>query len=126
MYLSWFDESPVNNFIASESLGLLEVAYEELNANTIEFTLDDELIRTPTSSYNLGVSYLFKIGSAGSLLPRVDITSQNNIHFEPANNDFVFEDGYNNVNATLTYKTPKKNITITAGVIRQTITCNKH
>ena len=114
------DWSPFRNLILNGSLGLLDAQYESLDENSNEFTLEDNLIRTPTSSYNLGVSYLFGIGDAGSLLPRVDITSQNNIHFEPANNDLVFEDGYNNVNATLTYTTKSKKINITAGVINLT------
>ena len=114
------DWSPINNFIVSGSLGLLDASYESLDANTNEFTLEDNLIRTPTSSYNIGVSYLFGIGEAGSLLPRVDITSQNNIHFEPANNDFVFEDGYNNVNASITYTSKSRKINIVAGIINLT------
>lgn len=114
------DWSPAKNLILNGSLGLLDAKYESLDENTNEFTLDDKLIRTPTSSYNLGISYLFKIGDAGSLLPRVDITSQNNIHFEPANNDLIFEDGYNNVNAMLTYRTKNKKINLTVGVINLT------
>ena len=114
------DWSPVNNLILNGSLGLLDAQYESLDENSNEFTLEDNLIRTPTSSYNLGISYLFGIGDAGSLLPRVDITSQNNIHFEPANNDLIFEDGYNNINATLTYTTESKKINITAGIINLT------
>ena len=114
------DWSPVNNLIVSGSLGLLDAQYDSLDPNSNEFTLEDNLIRTPTSSYNIGVSYLFGIGNAGTLLPRVDLSSQNNIHFEPANNDFVFEDGYNNVNATLTYTTKSRQVKITAGVINLT------
>ena len=114
------DWSPVNNLILNGSLGLLDAQYESLDENSNEFALEDNLIRTPTSSYNLGISYLFGIGDAGSLLPRVDITSQNNIHFEPANNDLIFEDGYNNINATLTYTTESKKINITAGIINLT------
>ena len=114
-----FDWSPINNLILNGSLGLLDAEYNSLSANTNEFTLEDNLIRTPTSSYNIGVSYLFKVGKS-SLLPRVDVNSQNNIHFEPANNQDVFEDGYNNVNAFITYTTPNKNISITAGVINLT------
>ena len=114
------DWSPVNNLIISGSLGLLDAQYDALDPNSNEFTLEDNLIRTPTSSYNIGVSYLFGIGNAGTLLPRVDLSSQNNIHFEPANNDFVFEDGYNNVNATLTYTTKSRQVKITAGVINLT------
>ena len=114
------DWSPVNNLILNGSLGLLDANYESLDENTNEFTLEDNLVRTPTSSYNIGISYLFNVGKAGSLLPRLDVTSQNNIHFEPANNDLVFEDGYNNINATLTYTTKSKKIKITAGVINLT------
>ena len=114
------DWSPVNNLILNGSLGLLDAKYESLNENTNEFTLDDKLVRTPTSSYNLGISYLFGLADAGSILPRVDISSQNNIHFEPANNDLVFEDGYHNINATLSYSTKSKRINITAGVINLT------
>ncbi len=114
------DWSPVNNLILNGSLGLLDAKYESLNENTNEFTLDDKLVRTPTSSYNLGISYLFGLADAGSILPRVDISSQNNIHFEPANNDLVFEDGYHNINATLSYSTKSKRINFTAGIINLT------
>ena len=114
------DWAPTNNLIINGSLGLLDGQYESLNENANEFTLEDKLIRTPTSSYNLGVSYLVKLGKGGSLLPRFDLTSQNNIHFEPANNDFVFEDGYQHINFTLTYKSTSKKIEITAGVLNLT------
>lgn len=114
------DWSPVNNLIINGSLGLLDAEYESLDQNANEFSLEDELIRTPTSSYNLGVSYLIGLGDAGSLLPRVDITSQNNIHFEPANNDLVFEDGYNNVNASITYTTKDQKLNFSAGIINLT------
>ena len=114
------DWSPINNLILNGSLGLLDAKYESLDPNSNEFTLEDNLIRTPTSSYNLGVSYLISMSGGSSILPRLDITSQNNIHFEPANNDLIFEDGYNNINATLTYTTKGKKINITAGVINLT------
>lgn len=114
------DWSPVKNLIINGSLGLLDANYESLDANTNEFTLDDSLVRTPESSYNVGISYLIGLDKAGSLLPRVDITSQNNIHFEAANNDLVFEDGYNNINATLTYTTKNNKIKLTVGVINLT------
>lgn len=114
------DWSPVRNLIVSGALGLLDAEYESLDENTNEFTLDDNLVRTPTSSYNIGLSYLIDLDKSGSLLPRVDISSQNNIHFEAANNDFVFEDGYNNINATLTYTTRSRQVDITAGIINLT------
>ena len=114
------DWSPINNLILNGSLGLLDAQYESLDENTNEFTLEDNLIRTPTSSYNICISYLFGIGDAGTLLPRVDVTSQNNIHFEPANNDLLFEDGYNNINATLTYTTKSKKINVAVGIINLT------
>ena len=114
------DWAPVEGLFINGSLGLLDGEYVSLNENANEFTLDDKLIRTPTNSYNFGISYLFDIGKSGSLLPRFDLTSQNNIHFEPANNDFVFEDGYQHINFLLTYKTPSKKLSITAGVLNLT------
>jgi len=111
---------PTKALTISGSLGLLDAEYRSLNQNANEFTLEDELIRTPTSSYNLGISYLFKLGESGSLLPRFDLSSQNNIHFEPANDDFLFEDGYQHINFFLTYKTPAKKFTVTAGVLNLT------
>ncbi|MFS4482674.1 TonB-dependent receptor [Hyunsoonleella sp. 2307UL5-6] len=115
------DWAPTGNLIISGSLGLLDAKYVSLNENANEFTLDDKLIRTPTSSYNFSASYLFKLGKkGGTLLPRFDLTSQNNIHFEPANNDFVFENGYEHINFTLTYKSKSKKFEINAGVLNLT------
>ena len=47
------DWSPINNLIVSGSLGLLDAEYESLDPNSNEFTLEDNLIRTPTSSYSI-------------------------------------------------------------------------
>ena len=114
------DWAPTNSLTITGSLGLLDAEYRDLNENANEFTLEDELIRTPTSSYNIGVSYLFKLGDAGTLLPRFDLSSQNGLHFEPANDDLLFEEGYQHINFLVAYKTRKKNITVTAGVLNLT------
>ena len=110
-----FDWSPTKNLIIDGSLGFIDAEYKELSEGS-ELSLEDEFIRTPKSTYKLGASYLIKLGTNGSLTPRFSLTSQNDIHFEPVNNEFVFEDGYNNINLSATYKTGNGKFDFTVGV----------
>lgn len=114
------DWSVVPGLILSGSLGILDAKYTELDADANEFSLDDKLIRTPRLSYSFGASYLIELGKLGSILPRIDLDSQNDIHFEPANNNLAFEDGYVNVNAGVSYKTKDNKFELNASVINLT------
>ena len=114
-----FDWAVTKNLIIDGTLGLLDGEYTEL-AQDSELSLDDELIRTPTSSYSLGVSYRIGLKKAGAIIPNITLASQNDIHFEPVNNDFVFEDGYTAVNFITTYTTANNKFSLSGGVINLT------
>ena len=114
------DWSPTGNLIVTGALGLLKGQYLELDNAASQLTLEDKLIKTPTSSYNLAISYRLNLKNYGTLTPRLDMRSQHNIHFEAANNDFMFERGYHHFNFMATYHTPDKRIALTAGVLNLT------
>ena len=110
-----FDWSPAKNLIIDGSLGLIEAEYTSL-AEGSELSLEDEFIRTPTSTYTIGVSYLAELGNNRTLTPRINLNAANDIHFEPVNNEFVFEDGYANINISALYKTGNGKLEFTGGI----------
>ena len=114
-----FDWVPTKNLAIDGSLGILDAKYTKLS-DLNQLTTNDELIRTPKSSYSLGVSYKIDIKKTGTITPRLSLSSQNDIHFEPINNDFVFEDGYTNINIFATYKTANNKFSLTTAVINLT------
>jgi len=108
---------PTPELFIQGALGYQDAKYTTLDANKgIPLTLDDELIRTPEFSWNLGASYRVDLGENGSLTPRVDWVYKSEIQFEPVNNPLVASDAYHNINMALAYADQDEKWRLTFGV----------
>ena len=109
---------PVPSLQVQGSLGYQDAEYTDLGAGALAagLSLDDKLIRTPEFSANLGISYLLPVGSAGILKPRLDWVHKSSMHFEPVNDMYVYENGYDTLNLSAAFEPPSGNWTMTFGV----------
>lgn len=98
------DWVPVPQLNLSAALGITDAEFTEIGPGAT-VSLDDDFIRTPEVTWNFSASYIFSLaGDRGSISPRIDWHGKEDIHFEPDNNQLVFEDGYNHLDASVAYE----------------------
>lgn len=110
--LTWI---PAPSFMMDLSIGIMDAEYDDIEG-TANITLRDELIRTPEYSVAMGVSYLYDIGTNGSLKFRADLVSKGETHFEPDNDTASYEDGYTALDFNVAYFTANADWTVRLGV----------
>ncbi|MCH8073579.1 MAG: TonB-dependent receptor, partial [Proteobacteria bacterium] len=112
-----FTYVPASALLISGALGYQDAQYTKVNSNAnVTVTLNDEFIRTPEWSWNLGTSYLLELGNGGSLTPRLDWVYKAETHFEPANNVLVAQDAYHVLNVSATYRDSTEKWRVALGV----------
>jgi len=112
--LTWI---PVPELFIQGALGYQDAKYDRIDPDiNVAISLNDDLIRTPKWSLNLGVSYLINLGNYGTLTPRADWVYKSAIQFEPVNDARVAENGYNALNLSMAYEEPNSKWRATFGV----------
>mgnify|MGYP006272044209 CR=1 FL=1 len=107
----------VPGFAVDATFGWIEAEYTAFDEEvSVALTLEDEFIRTPQFTWNMRASYEFDLGGDGFFTPAVDWTWRDDIHFEPVNNEFVFEDGYHNVDVSASWQSPDRTWRFTGGI----------
>jgi iron complex outermembrane receptor protein len=99
---------PSDRLIIDASVGILDAELDvvstvpDLGPQTPTATTQagDKLPRAPDSEFHLGASYIFNIGSAFQLTPRLDLTRRDSIFFDAANG--IGEGSTTLVNGSLT------------------------
>jgi len=108
---------PLPALFIQGAAGYQDAQYDKIDENSgVGVTLDDDLIRTPEFSSNLGVSYRIDLGDNGTLTPRADWVYKSKIEFEPVNDARVASDAYHNVNLNIAYDDPNEKWRLTFGV----------
>lgn len=113
-----FQWVPTSSLLIEGALGWQNAKYTELGAGAIAagLSLSDDLIRTPDFSANLGISYMWNFDRGSSFRTRFDWIKKSRIHFEPVNDDFVSENGYDVFNVSATYESVDAEWAVTAGL----------
>lgn len=99
------------------SFGWMDAEFTEFDETVdVALTRDDEFIRTPKVSVDTRVAYDADLGEYGTLTPSIQWSLRDDIHFEPVNNPFVFEDGYSNVDLQVAWSDTVQRWRATLGV----------
>ncbi len=106
---------PSASWLIEGAVGYQDAKYKSIGPG-VPLDLDDELIRTPKLSANLGMSYLLSLGTAGELRPRLDWVHKSSTQFEPDNDPLVADDGYDALNLSAAYRPLKSGWSLTFGV----------
>jgi iron complex outermembrane receptor protein len=78
------------------------VDFEYTEGTGQEITVDTVQAYTPEQTWSLGIQYDFNLGgSAGKIMPRIDVVYQDDIFTQPENVDTSFIEAYTLVNATV-------------------------
>lgn len=108
---------PVPELFIQGALGYQDAKYDFLNEDMkVQISLEDDLIRTPEFSWNLGASYRIDLGENGTLTPRADWVYKSEIQFEPVNDARVASDAYHNLNLSMAYADADDTWRLTFGV----------
>jgi len=108
--------APTDNFFVDFSAGLIEAEYTEIIANTAEVSVEDEFVFTPPYTIGLGATYMQDIDKFGELRGRIDFFRSGKVYFEPNNASGPVEDGYSNVDASISLTPLSNNFSLTVGV----------
>ncbi len=106
---------PTAQFLLNVGIGYTDAKYTQLNEGTT-VSLDDNFILTPKWSVSWGASYILEMDSGATLTPRVDGVYKSRTDFEAQNSDYVFDDGYIALNASIRYEEPDQAWSIIAGI----------
>ncbi|WP_447726585.1 TonB-dependent receptor [Sphingomonas koreensis] len=103
---------PVNGLLVDASLGYLDFDYTSISAlgASAGITLGMEAPFVQKWRWSIGAQYTADLGDFGSLVPRIDVSSQSDYFATAVNRPpFNVVPGRTLVNARLTYKDPSKN-----------------
>ena len=94
--------APTENLAIDAGIGYLDAEYTKIGANAafLGLDLDDDLVKTPEVSFNLGVSYVIHLSNGHTLTPRVDWSYRSRVKNIADNNlgTPVTQDSYDLVN----------------------------
>ncbi|NIB38770.1 TonB-dependent receptor [Pseudomaricurvus alkylphenolicus] len=111
--LTWY---PTASIKVEGSLGLQRAAYDEIGSDNVTVDLDDDFIRTPSASLNMGITHIYPEFLQGSLVSRLDWTLRSRIEYEPDNDPHVAENGYQVFDASWTYEPYEEGWSLRCGV----------
>lgn len=108
---------PVDALLINASVGFLDAKYDD--TGTAVVSVADDFIRAPEFTGNLGISYQVE-AAGGYITPRLDWTYTSETQFEPVNDPFVAQDGYNKADLNVSYQPQSEKWKVTAGVMNLT------
>ncbi|WP_447728230.1 TonB-dependent receptor [Sphingomonas koreensis] len=113
---------PVKGLQLNAALGLLDTKYDKLQVvNGGANLAGAEFVRAPHVTLNLGASYAFELGSAGSIQLGADARYQSHQFYyitpqDKVNRSLLNQPGYTLANARVAYTTPDDRFTFTVYV----------
>ncbi len=114
---------PVDDLELSLAVGYLSAEYKSINNPTTTVpdiqlvTADKELPNAPEWTLNASIAYSFHLpGDGGRIVPRIDWSYTSDYENDAQNSEFLSVDGYELVNAALSYQAPDDTWSVTAFV----------
>lgn len=109
---------PISSVSIEGAFGWQDAEYTALGAGALAagLSLQDELIRTPDFSGSLRIAYLWSLASGADIESRLSWVHKSKTHFEPVNDDFVAESGYDAVNISTTFSPAAGNWSLRLGL----------
>jgi len=107
---------PVDGFTIDASLGYLDFDYTEIKDPATMVTMD--MIAPFISKWqaSAGVQYVAELASGAAITPRVDWSYRSDFFYNSINNPYNKIEGYNLVNARLTFDSPDRDWSLSAAV----------
>ncbi len=96
---------PTRGLLIDGSLGYIDFEYKSVNPAT-GLTGNEVPPYTPEWTWSVGAQYMFDLGDAGTLTPRIDASYQSEVFSAPGNAPTARIAGYTLMNARLTYRSP--------------------
>ncbi|WP_082703490.1 TonB-dependent receptor [Novosphingobium sp. Fuku2-ISO-50] len=108
--------TPVDGLHLEASTGYLDAAYKHLDQAAIDagLALGNKLVDTPKWTYALSASYDMQF-KWGTISPRIDWSYRSSVENDALNHILLHQDGYGILNLALTYHSPDKLWTVSAG-----------
>ncbi len=108
--------SPVDNLFLEGGIGYIDARYSDIDFATTLVNKDNDFERVPEWTLSAGVSYVFTLGNAGSITPRVDWAYQSKMYNDAFNTPEIAQTGYHIVNANLGWMNDTESLGVTLGV----------
>jgi iron complex outermembrane receptor protein len=116
-----FTARPVDGLSIDGSVSYLDFHYTSVAAGANQTLLTDPFAGAPKWKWTLGAQYVAELGSAGSITPRIDAAYQDQVYSgSKFNNVLQYLPAYTLVNARITWRNPKKDLSVALEVTNLT------
>ena len=97
---------PTNDFELGASVGYTDAKYTELDIDVQSVSLDGTIPKTPEWTVAISPQYTVRRSDGGALVLRADYSYRSKIFNDVANNEAAAQDGYDLINARVSYLLP--------------------
>lgn len=108
--------TPADGWFVEAGIGYIDAGYDELDFTETLVDINNNLDRVSKWTLSAAVSKEIALGNNGTLIPRVDWAYRSEFDNDAFNTPEIHQDGYNLVNASLTWENAEENIALIAGV----------
>ncbi len=108
--------TPADGWFVEAGIGYIDAGYDELDFTETLVDIDNNLDRVSKWTVSTAISKEISLGNSGALIPRVDWAYRSEFDNDAFNTPEIHQDGYNLVNASLTWENADENIALIAGV----------
>jgi iron complex outermembrane receptor protein len=116
-----FTARPIDGLSIDGSVSYLDFHYTSVAPGANQTLLTDPFAGAPKWKWTLGAQYVAELGSAGSITPRIDAAYQDQVYSgSKFNNVLQYLPAYTLVNARITWRNPKKDLSVALEVTNLT------
>ena len=108
--------TPADGWFVEAGIGYLDAGYDAIDFATTFVDINNRLDRVSDWTLSAAISKEIVLGNSGTLIPRVDWSYRSAFENDSFNTPQIHQNGYNMLNANITWENADENMSLVAGV----------